>query len=266
MFRQFPVRLLFSRLRVSMYRILNAQKINIYCDLEMCDMDCGLFHRPEVKRRIMESSRKRRGGRHLIRDVVMITFSDKQQHRVQSSDIEKISLERKADDSSDNQPKPEYLEITHTVEPITPITAATFSGASTVTLDEIIASAKRKISQEYIDLRIPSPVFIDNGDSEMHNLAKQRQLIGGTAWPEDVHNPDGSGDHRDDASFVDHLINSSDDDDELWVDPPFSSKYSLVVILTKIPCLVGEDDEEQQDLGELLKYVFRFGLTPYSII
>lgn len=100
------------------------------------------------------------------------------------------------------------------------------SGASTVTLEEIIASAKRKISQDYVDLRIPSPIFFDESDSELHHLAKQRNLIGGTPWPKDIYNLDES-DHREDLSFVEHLVNSESEDDELWVerDPPSISWF-----------------------------------------
>jgi hypothetical protein len=115
------------------------------------------------------------------------------------------------------------------MEPITPLT--TFSGSSTVTLDEIILSAKRKISQDYVDLNIPSPVFMDDIDTDgQHSLAKQRNLIGGT-WAKDTYNSDESS-HKDDVSFVDHLVNSSDDD-ELWYqrDPPsiIEGKYSLTL-------------------------------------
>jgi hypothetical protein len=141
------------------------------------------------------------------------------------------------------------------------------SGASTVTLDEIIASAKRKISQEYIDLRIPSPTPINDSDSETHHLARQRHLIGGTPWPKDIYHSDES-DHKDDLSFVEHLMNSESEEDEIWFerDPPSISLFLKFLIfqnfrpkrfkkqfLNFVTPFFSVEDGEQEDFDELLK-------------
>lgn len=93
------------------------------------------------------------------------------------------------------------------------------SAASTVTLDDIIASARRKISQDYDEIRLPSPVFLDEVPSERSN-----------SWAGIA------GSEFGDNSFVQHLVDSSDD--ELWIngEPPAIAA-----------------DEEQEDFDELLK-------------
>lgn len=109
------------------------------------------------------------------------------------------------------------------------------SGSSTITLDDIILSAKRKISEEYIELRIPSPVLIQENDAE-NALDRHKHFIGGTPWPKDDYNSGES--HKEDLSFVEHLVNSSEDEDDLWYnrDPP-----SII------------EEGEQEDFEELLK-------------
>jgi hypothetical protein len=123
------------------------------------------------------------------------------------------------------------IEELNAIEPITPVTVS-----STVTLEDIISSAKRKISEEYVDLRIPSPVLIQDSDTE-NTLGERKHLSGDSAWPKDVYNSDESS-HKEDLSFVDHLVNSSEDEDDLWYNrnPP-----SII------------EDGEQEDFEELLK-------------
>lgn len=91
--------------------------------------------------------------------------------------------------------------------------------SSTVTLDDIIASARRKISQEYDEIRLPSPVFLDEVPSERSS-----------SWAGITQSELG------DNSFVQHLVDSSDD--ELWMngEPPTMAA-----------------DEEQEDFDDLLK-------------
>uniref|UniRef100_A0A914CMN8 Uncharacterized protein n=1 Tax=Acrobeloides nanus TaxID=290746 RepID=A0A914CMN8_9BILA len=94
------------------------------------------------------------------------------------------------------------------------------SVASTITLDDIIASARRKISQDYEEPRLPSPVFLDELPSEADKHS----------WTGMLDIDDGFGEAD---SFVQHLVDS---EDEMWMAEP--------------PTILNDDDQE--DFEELL--------------
>lgn len=104
----------------------------------------------------------------------------------------------------------------NSIDPLSPM-----SVASTITLDDIIASARRKISQEYEEPRLPSPVFLDELPSEADRIS----------WTGMLEVDDG---FEDANSFVQHLVDS---EDELWMAEP--------------PSII--NDEDQADFEELLK-------------
>ncbi|KAI6191406.1 hypothetical protein M3Y97_00224900 [Aphelenchoides bicaudatus] len=204
-----------------MYRVLSAQKVDLYCVRNNCNFNCGLFHTPEARRNAKKSLRDRRAKQFRVKSLDMGSLKNDKKQEVRTA-------------NSDEPPKTNFLGIQpNAIEPMTPLP---LSGASTVTLEDIISSAKRKISQEYIDLRIKSPELNDS-DTEMHHLAKQRNLIGGTPWPKDIYLTDES-DHKEDVSYVEHLINSSSDEEE-WVD--------------KNPPSIIEDGDIDEDFEEVLK-------------
>ncbi|KAI6243786.1 hypothetical protein M3Y99_00042700 [Aphelenchoides fujianensis] len=196
-----------------MYRVLSRMNdFNIYCTDDECDLSsCGLFHKPECETPI-KSLRERRT-----------------KFRVQSLDLGPT-------EQSENKPaffsttseggRTGFLGIEpNAIEPITPLTV---SGASTVTLEDIIASAKRKISQEFPELRIPSPIM-----KEGEEATDRRAAPDGT-WLESDHSPAES--EIADLSFVQHLVDSDDEEWHVFEDPP-----SIV------------EQGEQEDFDELLK-------------
>ncbi|CAK5106106.1 unnamed protein product [Meloidogyne enterolobii] len=49
--------------------------------------------------------------------------------------------------------------------------------SSSVTLDDIIASARRKISDEYKEIRLPSPEFVEDDNTLWDKKAAKKQLL-----------------------------------------------------------------------------------------
>ncbi|KAI6205801.1 hypothetical protein M3Y94_00833600 [Aphelenchoides besseyi] len=188
-----------------MYRVLSRQNFNIYCENPHCNLNCDLFHKNDCD--ISGKSLRER------RPVIF---------RVQSLDLGSRELPENnkpayLSTNSDGE-RSSYLNVVpNAIEPITPLTV---SGSSTVTLDDIIASAKRKISQEFEELRLPSPVIIETNENERRHSGSNQSI-------DDDHNPD--------LSFLQNLVDS-DDDDWLFGDPP-----SVV------------EQGEQEDFDQLLK-------------
>ncbi|KAI6210609.1 hypothetical protein M3Y96_00346200 [Aphelenchoides besseyi] len=188
-----------------MYRFLSRQNFNIYCENQHCNLSCGLFHKNDCDM----SGKSLRERRPVI-------------FRVQSLDLGSREMPENnkpayLSTNSDGE-RSSYLKVVpNAIEPITPLTV---SGSSTVTLDDIIGSAKRKISQDFEELRLPSPVMIEPDENENRHSRSNSSS-------DDKHNSD--------LSFLQNLVDS-DDDDWLFGDPPSVVEHG-----------------EQEDFDQLLK-------------
>uniref|UniRef100_A0A914BVX2 Uncharacterized protein n=1 Tax=Acrobeloides nanus TaxID=290746 RepID=A0A914BVX2_9BILA len=211
-----------------MYR--NAfNTMSIYCEKENCDLKCGHFHlsrsADDKRRSRLKAKQNTKNVKSLdllvpINGVVRVTHN----HVDKNGSSNNTSLASRRDSSDQKQLSPltpttrnPSLGIRQeSVDPLSPM-----SVASTITLDDIIASARRKISQDYEEPRLPSPVFLDELPSEADKHS----------WTGMLDIDDGFGEAD---SFVQHLVDS---EDEMWMAEP--------------PTILNDDDQE--DFEELLK-------------
>uniref|UniRef100_A0AC34Q495 Uncharacterized protein n=1 Tax=Panagrolaimus sp. JU765 TaxID=591449 RepID=A0AC34Q495_9BILA len=180
-----------------MYRSMSPKVI--YCTNDgNCDFKCGRFHK----------SLSAKTHRNLLNNGMLKT--------IQSLDIPTTSDEN----------SPTRLSVTNSNEPSSP-----FSNASTVTLEDILASARRKISADFQPILLPSPIFLDEDPivENTQNLPfKKRRKTSDTS---------SNGIEELDEEFFNHLVDS-DDDEGYWfnADPP-----SLII------------DDDLADFDELMK-------------
>lgn len=178
----------------------------IYCTKnDKCDNKCGRFHK-------LISSGINRTTKPL---------SERKNNKLQSLDIPTTS-----NDMNNNDTSPR-LSVTNSIEPISP-----FSCASTVTLDDIIASARRKVSADFQPILLPSPIFLDEdpASENSNNYYKSRRR----RESEDDNSLNDVDEIEDE--FIKDLIDSDEDDYWFSGDPP-----SLII------------DEDLADFDELLK-------------
>ncbi|KAI1711001.1 hypothetical protein Ddc_13133 [Ditylenchus destructor] len=114
------------------------------------------------------------------------------------------------------------------------------SATSTVTLDDIIASARRKISQdmEGDDYGMPSPVhMIENGDADWLNDKKDKNTIYNRSLSEHI-----SDEEKENrlarTRFIESLLEYDSSEDDMWT----ASKPPVMLM----------GDEDQEDFAELL--------------
>uniref|UniRef100_A0AC35FCU6 Uncharacterized protein n=1 Tax=Panagrolaimus sp. PS1159 TaxID=55785 RepID=A0AC35FCU6_9BILA len=179
-----------------MYRTISPLIKSIYCNEKECNHRCGRFHKSSSAGRPRPKPPR------------------KPSH---SLDIPTTS----ALDIDTTTPNMHRLSVTtsHT-NPTSP-----FSTSSTITLDDIIASARRKTSIDFQPIVLPSPVFLDelpSQNDEPYFRTDSKSSMEGINELED--------------EFVQHLIDS-DSEDEFWNNEP----TSLIV------------DDELADFEELLK-------------
>lgn len=171
----------------------------IYCSRNgNCDMQCGRFHKAKSAGASRVEQQK---------STTRVT--------VQSLDIPTTS----------NDNSPTRLSVSNSNDPISP-----FSQASTVTLDDIIASARRKTSADFQPILLPSPIFLEEDpvvDNPQNFPNKRRKGSDNTS--ENIDDVD--------DEFIKHLVDS-DTDDDYWFngDPP-----SLII------------DDDLADFDELMK-------------
>uniref|UniRef100_A0AC34GB73 Uncharacterized protein n=1 Tax=Panagrolaimus sp. ES5 TaxID=591445 RepID=A0AC34GB73_9BILA len=175
-----------------MYRTISPLIKSIYCNESNCNHRCGRFHksssagrpRPKIPRKPSQSL-----------DIPTTSALDiDATHRLSVT--------------------------TSHADPTSPFS----STASTITLDDIIASARRKTSIDFQPIVLPSPVFLDElpSQDEPYFRTDSKSSMEGINELED--------------EFVQHLIDS-DSEDEFWNNEP----TSLIV------------DDELADFEELLK-------------
>ncbi|KAE9552034.1 hypothetical protein FO519_004759 [Halicephalobus sp. NKZ332] len=178
-----------------MYRSMSPKII--YCSRNgSCDFKCGRFHKP-ISAEISRPDPSKATSRKII----------------QSLDIPTTS----------NENSPTRLSVSNSYEPVSP-----FSCASTVTLDDIIASARRKTSADFQPILLPSPIFLEEDpivENPQNFPSKRRRRSSGNSSA-DI-----------DDEFIKHLVDS-DSEDDYWFsgDPP-----SLII------------DEDLADFDELMK-------------
>lgn len=177
-----------------MYRTISPLIKSIYCHEQNCNHRCGRFHKSSSAGR--SRPKPPRKPSHSLDIPTTSALDIDTTHRLS-------------------------VTTPHHTDPISPFS----SNASTITLDDIIASARRKTSVDFQPIVLPSPVFLDelpSQNDEPYFRTDSKSSMEGINELED--------------EFVQHLIDS-DSEDEFWNNEP----TSLIV------------DDELADFEELLK-------------
>uniref|UniRef100_A0A1I8BKF4 Uncharacterized protein n=1 Tax=Meloidogyne hapla TaxID=6305 RepID=A0A1I8BKF4_MELHA len=147
-----------------MYRQMMQQSPlpSIYCPKEeWCNLNCGKFH----ARRL--SFIRDNAKRHALTPINV-----KMATTVANENINKNNRE-----SIPNGSLMPTIPPPPATSPAASQTSQTSGLSSSVTLDDIIASARRKISDEYKEIRLPSPEFVEDDNTLWDKKAAKKQLL-----------------------------------------------------------------------------------------
>ncbi|KAL3107518.1 hypothetical protein niasHT_014235 [Heterodera trifolii] len=166
-----------------MYRqLLQLNHLQIYCIRgDWCDYDCGKFHRRKLN--ISDNNVVRAHVDKL--EKAALQNNENEQNTAPNLTLPSESPLQDANNPTANDafslPLPSSpFPTSHTPSPTGSLASRQNGKLSvSVTLDDIIASARRKISEDYKEIQLPSPVFLDDQDQTLWDkrAAKKRLLF-----------------------------------------------------------------------------------------
>uniref|UniRef100_A0A7E4ULA5 C3H1-type domain-containing protein n=1 Tax=Panagrellus redivivus TaxID=6233 RepID=A0A7E4ULA5_PANRE len=191
----------------------------IYCDNPDCNYNCGKFHKPGLMR--FPTSVNPTIHEPSISESLPVAVPDND--NVENSH-KPLKLNVSAATAAANDPNSSRLSVSHNSAPMSPM-----SMASTITLDDIIASARRKTEADFQPIVLPSPTYLDDvPKSETYTLSKasRKDSQDSQANIEDL-----------EEDYMPKLIDS-DEEEGYWFndDPP-----SLII------------DDDMADMEELIR-------------
>uniref|UniRef100_A0A914L253 Uncharacterized protein n=2 Tax=Meloidogyne TaxID=189290 RepID=A0A914L253_MELIC len=147
-----------------MYRKMMQQSPlpSIYCTKEeWCNLNCGKFHARRLS---------------FIRDNL-------KRHALTPINVKMATTTANENTNKNTRESIPNGSLMPTIQPPTitsPAVSQTSQASglsSSVTLDDIIASARRKISDEYKEIRLPSPEFVEDDNTLWDKKAAKKQLL-----------------------------------------------------------------------------------------
>uniref|UniRef100_A0A914HML7 Uncharacterized protein n=1 Tax=Globodera rostochiensis TaxID=31243 RepID=A0A914HML7_GLORO len=166
-----------------MYRqLLQHNHLQIYCIRgDWCDFDCGRFHRRKLQNNGTNSEVS--ANVDAIEKAALLNHGNRQNEPPKLTVVAtSLPLQGTINPSADRA-----LSLALPASPFpysnTPSPAGSLATRQngplsvSVTLDDIIASARRKISEDYTDIQLPSPVFMDEQDKTGWDKRAGKKLL-----------------------------------------------------------------------------------------